>query len=614
MNKMRFHIAALLLPMLALLAGSCTDEYEYSGAKAEGEQVYFSNELESTLELSTKTNTIDIPIKRIETNGELTVPLTVSIPSGTDYTMPAEVTFADSSANAVIKLSYDPSKIEFGKYDTITVAVADAQYTTPYGASSYTFAVGLSEWKDIDANNSKGVFCDGIISNLYGTDVMKYDVKIQESAVTEGMYRIVSPYGEGTDFYSDYVNGSDFKWAAGKNTDIVIDATDPDFVYVTGDFYTGTDDGGKSPDGGALHVFSYVDYYLANGNSLNVVKEKKPEIFGKLKDGVITFPSNSLVANFDNTLEPAYYANSDRLAVALPGNVLTDYTSSFEYTGRLTDAKGDDYALGTITLGEDVASAKYAVAGPDADLEAFVSGIKDGSIEATEINASGDVKVQLNETGKYNMVVLTYDAAGAYRSASTSEFAFKSSKDAGSTANWQPVYSGTFTYNAKPAFIEDKDGNLTGSIYNGSQEAVIYKDAANPGTYKVAPWANSEDGLVFTMASDGTITFIDVPTGDSSSSYGAIYAADANTKETGIGQATSYYDSEKKQFVFGTLYYVSAGYLGGAYETFDITGSSSAAKAKAKALKAGSHKRKAKRNSGIAKPIFKKAYVSRQLR
>lgn len=607
--KIRFHIAALLVPVLALIMGSCTDEYEYSGAKAEGEQVYFSNALSSTVELTKTASTIDIPMKRIETSGELTVPLTVTIPDGADYKIPAQVTFPDGSADAVLTLTYDPSKIEYGKYDTLTVAVQDAQYTTPYGASSYTFAIGMSEWKDIAQNNSLGIFSDGLVSNVYGFAAMQYNVKIQESAVTPGMYRLVAPYGEGTDFYTEHLdNNKDFEWATGLNNDIIIDATDPDYVYITGDFYPGV----KTEADGTLHIFSYVDYYLSKGNDLSVIKEKVPQIFGKLKDGVITFPANSLLANFDTSLTPLGGANSADLAVALPGYALTDYSSAFEYTGRFTDTKGNDYAQGTITLGADVAKAKYAVTASGTDLEAFAAGIADGSVESTEITASGDVKVALSESGKYTMVVLTYDAAGEQRSSSASEFTFKSSKDA-SADNWKALYKGTFTYNAKPAFITDNSDNPVGSIYNETDEAVLYQDKSDPTTYKIAPWGESEEGLVFKLAEDNTISFIDVETGTTLQNYGMVYAADAYTKEPKIGKTTSYYDKDKKQFVFGTLYYVSDGYVGGAYETFDITGSAEAAKRAAKALKAKSQKATAKKGIKVVKPIFRKAYVSKHL-
>lgn len=597
----------LTMAVLAIALGSCTDEYEYSGATAEGEQVYFSSELSETVELSATSSSIEIPVNRINTKGVLTVPLTVLIPEGTNYTAPSQVSFADGESKATISVTYDPAAIDYGKYDQITIAVADAQYTTPYGASSYTFSAGLSEWKTMSNNSGRGVFRDGIISYLYGTDVISYSVAIQENVLTPGMYRVVSPYGEGTNFYSKYVETGSFGWADKSETSIVIDATDPDYVYITGDFYPGVSDS----DGDAVHVFSYIDYYLSYGYSIDFLKERVPDLFGTLKDGVITFPENVLLANFGTDLTPDYYANNSYLAIALPGYVLTDYSSSFTYTGRYTDTSNNDYAVGTITLGSDVATAKYVVAADGDDVDAIIEGIQAGTVESTEISGSCDVNVQLTESGKYVMIIVTYDADGIMRSYSVTSFTFKTSGDVGKAADWQALYTGTFTYNYYPAFIADNTGSAVGSIYDGSSDAVLYADAANEGTYKIAPWANSADGLVFTMDDNGEITFTDIDTGDIYGDYGVIYASDAHTLVSDITDVTSYYSDGV--FYFGTIYYVSAGYLGGSYETFAITGQATSAPAKVKGIESKLRKTLKMRSCKIVKPMFKKVRQPKKL-
>lgn len=609
-----------LVVVMAMAVSSCTNDYDYEWATAEGEQVYFSNELSESVELSATASIVNVPIKRINTSGELTIQLDVTIPDGANYTIPTQVTFANGANEANIAVGYDPNNIEYGKYDEITIAVKDASYTTPYGASSYTFNAGLTEWKTMSTSNGSGIFRDGIVSSLYGTDVLKYDVEIQESVLSPGKYRIVSPYGPGTKFYETYVESGDFTWDASVNSSIVIDATDSDYVYITGDFYTGLNDGGD----GILHVFSYVDYYMNNGYSLATVKAGAPSLFGTLKDGVITFPANALIANFATDLTPVYYANNDQLAIALPGYALTDYSSSYVYTGRFTDTANQEYAIGTITLGADVATAKYVVTAADDDIEAIVSGINDGSIESTEISEGGEVRVQLTESGKYVMVIVTYDADGTMRSYSADEFTFRLS---GATEDWQPVYSGTFTYNWRPAFITDGTGGYAGSIYEGTDDVVLYADATNEGSYKIAPWANSADGLIFTIDSDGLISFSDIDTGDTYSSYGSIYAGDPYTMGL-ANSATSFY--QEGTFYFGTIYYVSASYLGGAYETFTPSASSSSAPAKLKALtakaniKANTNKVKATaakakkhlkmQSVKIVKPIRKKIETLKRLK
>lgn len=132
-----------LLAVMTLTLGSCTEEYEYSAAKAEGEQVYFSNELSSTVELSNTESSYAIQINRINTAGELTVNLTLSDESGI-YSIPSSVTFAQGDSTATFDLSYDPQSLEYDVFNSVTVAIADAEYTTPYGNSSYTFSAGMS--------------------------------------------------------------------------------------------------------------------------------------------------------------------------------------------------------------------------------------------------------------------------------------------------------------------------------------------------------------------------------------------------------------------------------------------------------------------------------------
>ena len=229
----------LFASVMALALGSCTEEYEYSGAKAEGEQVYFSNELPSTVNLSQSESSVQIPINRINSEGALTVDFDVTVSADSKVTVPNSVTFAEGETEANLTISYDPASIELGHYDNVTISIKDANYTTPYGNSSYTFSIGLSEWETL----GEGLYRDGIYPSFYGLDALTYNVEIQQSVITPGMYRIVSPYGAGTSFYENYIETQMLAWAGMTNTDMVINATDPDYVFITGDFYPGTDDG-----------------------------------------------------------------------------------------------------------------------------------------------------------------------------------------------------------------------------------------------------------------------------------------------------------------------------------------------------------------------------------
>lgn len=568
MKRIFNYCTMLLVSVLALSLGSCTDEYEYTGAVAEGEQVYFSNALSSTIELNSNERSIQIPVNRIQRSGELTVPLTVSIPEGCNYQVSSQVTFADGDSVAYITLSYDPSAIEYGKYDNITVAVQDAQYTTPYGASSMTFAVGLSEWKTM---SNKGYFRDGILGSLYGLDILTYQVEIQENVLTPGRYRVVAPYGEGTEFYKNYGGeGGLFKLTEETNTSFIIDATDPNFVYIDGDFYTGLDDGMADQGQGAFHVFSYVYLYLTEGNSIDAIKANVPEIFGKLENGVISFPENCLLGNFDGTMEPMYYANSADLAIALPGSEIKDYSTSFVYAGRFTDVAGNNYAQGTITLGADVASAKYIVAADGDDVNAIVEAINEGAIEASQIKATSEVSVAITESGSYNMIVVAYDAEGNMRGSSSTAFSF--SIGGSESANWESVCSGTYDQNYMPNFIVDESDEYVGNPFgDGSYPTTLYVDADDENHFKIEPWLTENGKLEFTVDESGVISFSDINTGiDYGNGYGNVFVTNANTQFPDNGPFSGY--TQEGWFAFGMMYYIQYngdhGWIGGATEVF----------------------------------------------
>ena len=87
MNKIFNYCTALLLSVLALSLGSCTEEFEYTGTTVSGEQVYFSNALPTTVELSATANSVTVPVNRIQRSGELTVNLDVTVPEGSPLTV-----------------------------------------------------------------------------------------------------------------------------------------------------------------------------------------------------------------------------------------------------------------------------------------------------------------------------------------------------------------------------------------------------------------------------------------------------------------------------------------------------------------------------------------------
>lgn len=587
MNKIFKHSMMLLFSALALVLGSCTEEFEYTGATIEGEQVYFSNALSSTVNLDPNASEVKIPVNRIQRTGELTVNFNVTTSENCAVSVPSSVTFADGDSVAYLTVTYNPQTIQMGHFDDVTVAIADANYTTPYGSSSYTFSIGLSEWNSIGT----GLYRDAIYANYYGAEQLTYNVEIQENILKPGYYRIVTPYGPGTSFYNAYVAEGPFAWANKENTSVVINATDPNFVYVTGEFYPGTSDAGMGGYG-VMHVFSIVDEAIKQGNSLEDIKASEPGLFGTLKDGMITLPTQSIYVNFDDSFTPLGYLDTTGWAIALPGSEFTDYSSSFTYKGRFTDVAGNNYAQGTITLGEDVANAKYVLAADGDDINSIIEYIADGSLEATGITESGDVSIQIAEGGKYTMVIVTFDAEGNMRSSSATTFTFSTGGGSG-TANWQPVTSGTYDQNYFPNFITDENNQPVGNPFgDGTYSTTLYVDGNDQTHYKLEPWLTQEGSLEFTLDDRGVISFDVIDTGvDSQTGYGNVLVVNANDMFADNPNYPFSFYAEEGIFAFGMMYYVNMngkqGWMGGATETFTPSQSGAPSMVKMPAAKKG---------------------------
>lgn len=565
----------LLLAVVAFTLGACTEEYEYTGVKAEGEQVYFRNDI-SVASMAKDRDTVQVPINRIQSKGELQVPLQVTQVEGSKLTVPSSVTFADGQTQAYVVISYDPNAIDYGFSESLTLAVSDEQLTTLYGNSSVTLNVEMSPWVTI----GQGLYNDGPFAGSFGLDETRSSVTIQRNIITDGIYRVVTPYGPGTTFYDNYIGSGMyiFSWLGGDRTSVVIDATDPNHVYLSEDFYTGIN---IPLEGyGQLHILSFVQLYLQQGATVSEIASVFPELFGTLTDGVITIPGQGLTYNFDNSLTSSGYSMAGDIQVALPGYQFVDYSSSFEYTGRFTDPDGVDYAQGTITLGRDVASAKYAVAADGDDVNAIISALEDGSLPGTTITQSGSVSFSLTESGDYNVVIVTYGADGQAHGSSVNPFTFTLSGDASARPDWVAIANGTFTHNVKPDFItvSQTDQSFVGNPFVDvegfaqSYQTVLYQDANNPSSYKVEPYYYQGNALNFTMDTNGAISFSDIATGFYNS-YGDVLAGDYGLVS---GQSiSSYYDAESNTYWFGTAYYIPVngqiGWMGGAWETFTVT-------------------------------------------
>lgn len=97
LNKIYIAFAALFSMVLA----SCSSDDEYTPAEQlKNAQVYFSNELASSINLSLDKTSIEIPVSRVKTDEALSVNVVATVEGSEYYTIPTSVNFAQGENTA----------------------------------------------------------------------------------------------------------------------------------------------------------------------------------------------------------------------------------------------------------------------------------------------------------------------------------------------------------------------------------------------------------------------------------------------------------------------------------------------------------------------------------
>lgn len=504
----------LLLGLVALVFGSCNNDFDYEAAGNPGKQIYFSNKQDTTINIDKNGTSFNVVLHRVNTADELTVNLvyTPEQAPGIFTLATPTVTFAAGAATANVTFTYDPANTEYGVYTGGTLAVADTDNDATYGIASLKFKAGPTEWetmKTAKGEDAIAKFRDDAITTVFGfSSTPIWNCKIQKSVVTEGRYRLLDPY---KDWYEQQhevdPEDKEFKYDDSEEHGLVINATDPDYVYVeecrTGLSYT---EDGK--DLGKFTLLGVVYYNLKNGASLDLIKAKKPEWFGQLKNGVISFPGELAIAICLDGVQngnPLGGNANGACAIALPGHPIVDYTLDATYTGRFTDTDGNDHASFKVTFGDDVASIKYVLKPSSEATATVIAGIVDGSIEATEMTASGTAQAAFTETGNYNFIAVIYNADGEVVGNKVVAAKLKSSKDA--DEKFEDIAGGIFTVgkkNLSSTFFQQPWTDPLPFGDNEEHEATLSQGQTDKTKFRISPYLK-DDYLEFTVGEDGNI-------------------------------------------------------------------------------------------------------------
>lgn len=555
MNKIFKYAFAAVACLIAFATTSCSSSDDYEMAeKLSGAQVYFPNTLVSKVNLSAAENSYSIPLYRVKTDGELTVPLAVDY-TGEGLTFPASVTFADGKNEADIVVSYDVETLGFDNFQKATIAIDNKDYTTIYGATVYEGSFGVpAPWTSL----GKAVIYEGF------WEEMTYTAEIQQNDIDPQTFRIINPFP--ADVYAQGSDMLEFRiYHAGET--LQGEVLTQDIVYW--DYHCA----------GMVYHSSYDD----------IVTLVWPGTFTKyptqdawVHNTVLAYQENGLPATVQ--FAPFYYMfsvggwdytqNDGMFTITFPGVEIKDYSVAVDYTGKFYDTEDAVYAVASVELGEDVTSAKVGVI-EGADPADLVNGLADGSIEGVEVTKNGEVKVAMPEnakSGKYTIAIVSFDANGEAQ-----EYDYV-------TFKYTDLSAPTVSWDLTKTLVGDYEYV---QYFEGTDPGLVLTPKGN-GKFTISEWGYGVD-FNFTLHEDNTITFDDFWIGDTHPTYGQVMLADLNSVDD-EEEAPSYYDPNEGVFYFNTYYYVEAGYFGYGPETFTITGYADAAAKKNAAKKSSAKK------------------------
>ena len=215
-----------------------------------------------------------------------------------------------------------------GKLQIIVVVLAGETVKNVVAAPFEYYGGGASPWNSL----GQGYFVDDMILPLFGYNPEPYPVEIQESTSTPGLYRLVKMYS---------AVAADFGVVSGTG-DVLVHAENPNAVYIplqpleltigsNGPFSLSTDAG------------ELVEKY-----GFDAVYAQLPNIFGKLADGIITFPvlegenSAGNPVNYQTWVylgEKAYFGGRNgAFQIVLPGVEAQSMKRAADFARRLNGA------------------------------------------------------------------------------------------------------------------------------------------------------------------------------------------------------------------------------------------------------------------------------------
>lgn len=539
-----FKLSYLLLAM-PIIAVSCDDSDSYEPApKPEGAQVYFSTNNSTSKTLTVTESSFTVDINRIDKTSSVSVPLSVT--GDVDYfTVPSSVSFNSGEETAKIVITYDADQLGFDNKKAVTIAISDESLTTIYGQKAITVEGMIpAPWKTLGKCILNENWWNGTSQTL----------TIQQNEITPNVYRVVNPFSEA----ADYLQGAEYlEFTIYKPGETLYDnVLEQDIVWYD-----------------KIGMTYYENYDAVINLMFPGRFTSMPTQDKWIHNTVLAYQENGMPGLVQ--LAPYFYMdgvggwnktqNDDIITIVFPGYELKDYSSTIVYSGKFYDTEDNVFAVANIELGADVDAAK-AIIVAEADVDAAVEGLADGSIEGTEVVAGAN-NIALPEnagTGKYSIVVVTFDGEGAAQEYEVNTFKYVNLS--APAANWdltKPMV-GDYEYTQ---YFEGTDSGLT-LTPNGD------------GTFTISNIFYGVD-FTFTLNEDNTISFAEQFSGYTHSTYGDVMVGDLSADPEDEDYAVGYYAPAEGTFYFQVYYGVEAGWFGAGLETFTISGYNEAAATRA---------------------------------
>lgn len=420
MNKILTYVSGLAAMLLAF---SCAPELTAELGAPDNEDcfgVYFPSQ-EGTGDLQVGPDdpkTLTFKVRRTNTRGRLEVPVTIESSHDGVFTT-TEICFEEDAPTAELNIHFPSIKLGV-KYDC-TIKVEGDEYVSSYSqnASHLSFSVTCVKWnKLVGANGEKtGLWRDGVFAEWFSlpNPNLEQAVEIYERDDMPGYYRIYNVYN--TTYMTNMFEMNASSVCLEKHY-TYIDATDPEKVWIP-TFKTGVV---LSADYGEMSIGSYV---VENDDFDPSISS----IYGKLENGVITFPANALQLHF--AILGWYPSNSYGLhRIILPGYRALDNTITLK-----AGITGEDGKLPIdVKMGQDIATLKlHAVEGelPESSVAQLAEDIVAGSVTPNqdEMTGRGKLELEFEKTGTYTLVAVGLDKEGKLANYTYVSFGYKAAGD-----------------------------------------------------------------------------------------------------------------------------------------------------------------------------------------